>query len=111
MIYKYGIFILILILLYLNNLKYNEHYTNNIEIDKTYVINLDTRKDRLKSIDKSLKKINLDYERFPACDGKKLDIYSKDIEKYFDKNNKLNPGQIGCALSHIKIREKAIMMR
>ena len=27
---------------------------------------------------------------------------------HFDKNNKLTPGQIGCALSHIKIWEKAI---
>ena len=86
---------------------YKEHFNNN-SINKTYVINLDSRKDKLESIDKDLKKNNLEYERFSACDGKKLDIYSNDIAKYFDKNNKLTPGQIGCALSHIKIWEKAI---
>ena len=31
-----------------------------------------------------------------------------DIIKYFVKNHNLNPGQIGCALSHIKILEDAI---
>lgn len=86
----------------------NEHFNNNIKINKTYVINLDSRKDRLQSIDKDLKKIKLEYERFPACNGKQIDMYSNDISKYFDKNNKLSPGQIGCSLSHIKIWEKAI---
>ena len=89
-------------------ISYKEHFNNNKIIDKTYVINLNHRKDRFESIDKSLKKINLEYELFPACDGNKLEMYSNDIAKYFDKNNNLTPGQIGCALSHIKIWEKAI---
>ena len=100
------IIIIIILILFYN--KQNENFNNNFKINKTYVINLDSRKDRLQSIDKDLKKINLEYERFSACDGKKIEIYSKDIDKYFDKNNKLTPGQIGCALSHIKIWEKAI---
>jgi len=103
------IFILLLsiiIMFYL--ISYKEHFNNNKIIDKTYVINLNHRKDRFESIDKSLKKINLEYELFPACDGNKLEMYSNDIAKYFDKNNNLTPGQIGCALSHIKIWEKAI---
>tara|TARA_B100001121_G_C18519989_1_gene540854 strand:- start:97 stop:846 length:750 start_codon:yes stop_codon:yes gene_type:complete len=101
-----GITIFIIIYLVYNKKYFNNN--NNIKINKTFVINLDSRKDRLKSIDKDLKKIKLEYERFPACDGKKLDKYSNDISKYFDKNNKLTPGQIGCSLSHIKIWEKAI---
>ena len=107
-IFLLSIIILILLLILLVFYNKKENFNNFKKIDKTYVINLDSRKDRLKLIDKDLKKIKLEYERFPACNGKKIDIYSDDINKYFDKNNKLSPGQIGCSLSHIKIWEKAI---
>ena len=74
--------IVIIVVLILYN---KEHFNNNIKINKTYVINLDKRKDRLKSIDKDLKKIKLEYERFPACDGENLENIQMISLKYLIK--------------------------
>ena len=104
--------IIIFICLFLLSKNINEQFSPQINtkklVDKIYVINLDRRKDRLKNIDTGLNKNKLEYERFSACDGKNIDKYKKDIEKYFDKDHKLTNGQIGCALSHIKIWEKIL---
>jgi glycosyl transferase family 25 len=59
-------------------------------------------------LDKQCKKNKIGYERFPAYDGKKLKDYKQDIDKYFVKKHNLSTGQIGCALSHIKIWEKIL---
>jgi len=42
--------------------------------DKVIVINLDRRTDRLEKIDSQLKELGIQYKRFSAVDGKKLDI-------------------------------------
>ena len=59
----------------------------------------------------------MNIERFDAIYGKNLPKDDMDIKKYFMDDNQrdkrlnygipLNPGQIGCALSHIKIWEEA----
>ena len=112
MYFKFICVIIIIICLFLSYKIRNERFSTQINtkklIDKICVINLDRRKDRLKHIDTGLKKNKLEYERFAACDGTNLNKYKKDIEKYFDKNHKLNNGQVGCALSHIKIWEKIL---
>ena len=90
----------IIILKVLKN-KY-ESFDSNF-IDKIYVINLLSDKKRLNVIDNSLNKLNLNYIRFDAINGKY--ITPDDNKKYFKKKNKLSKSQKGCALSHIKLWE------
>jgi GR25 family glycosyltransferase involved in LPS biosynthesis len=84
-----------------------ETFRNN-NIDKIYVINLKKNQDRLEKFMENAKKANVEVERFDAVYGKELKKDHPDILKYFIKDHGLNPGQIGCALSHIKIWEDAI---
>ena len=53
------------------------------------------------------KKAKLNVQRFDAIYGKELPK-NHYIKKYFVDNHNLTDGQIGCALSHIKIWEDAV---
>ena len=67
---------------------------------KTYFINLDRDKDRWERVK------HMGFERFEAINGKDLNkdnLISSDI---VSKKNKLRPGQLGCALSHIEVLKK-----
>ena len=72
-----------------------------------YIINLEQSKDRLKRICSELDFLGLDYERFPAVNG--LDLEEEEVQKYFPNKymwwarRELQRGEIGCALSHIKL--------
>jgi GR25 family glycosyltransferase involved in LPS biosynthesis len=46
----------------------------NDYFDKVIVINLDRRTDRMEKLDPQLKELGIQYKRFSAVDGKKLDI-------------------------------------
>jgi GR25 family glycosyltransferase involved in LPS biosynthesis len=46
----------------------------NDYFDKVIVINLDRRTDRMEKLTPQLEKLNIQYKRFSAVDGKKLDI-------------------------------------
>lgn len=46
----------------------------NDYFDKVIVINLDRRNDRMEKLDPQLKELDIQYKRFSAVDGKKLDI-------------------------------------
>lgn len=69
-------------------------------VDQIYIINLDKDINRMKILDKKMKKLNLNYKRIAGIDGKK--VYKK-----YNKNN-LTTGELGCLLSHIYILEDAI---
>jgi GR25 family glycosyltransferase involved in LPS biosynthesis len=84
-----------------------ETFTNN-NIDKIYVINLKKNQDRLEKFMENARKANVDVNRFDAVYGKELSKDHPDILKYFVKDHGLSDGQIGCALSHIKIWEDAV---
>lgn len=73
---------------------------------KTYVINMDHNIERLESFAKMMSKLNWEYSRFSAIDGKLTE--SKEINKYFRRLSLLSKGEIGCALSHIKLWEKLL---
>jgi|LSQX01.1.fsa_nt_gb glycosyl transferase family 25 len=79
---------------------------------KTFAITLERAKERKKYIQKHLSDLDLDYEIVYGVDGRKLT--DQDIEKYADKEaikrspHWLNPGAIGCALSHLSIYKKII---
>ncbi|AYV77978.1 MAG: glycosyltransferase family 25 [Edafosvirus sp.] len=75
---------------------------DNELIKNIHVINLDRSQDRLKLFDENMKKYNLNYKRFKAVDGKKLNL--KDIKKSTTnmcRSILCNRSIIGCALSHI----------
>ena len=74
------ILLLILLLLLVSNNK-NESFSNNTNNSflTAYVINLDKSKDRLNLITKQCARENIKMQRFPAVDGRTLDIASMDI--------------------------------
>lgn len=99
--------ILIILLCYNNKHKYENFKVYN-KIDKIYVINLKKNQDRLEKFMENAKKANVEVERFDAVYGKELKKDHPDIFKYFGKYPNIHSGEIGCALSHIKIWEDAI---
>lgn len=101
------VFVILLISIFYFIGSKKENFTNN-NIDKIYVINLKKNQDRLEKFMENAKKANVKVERFDAVYGKELSKDHPDILKYFVKDHGLNPGKIGCALSHIKIWEDAI---
>ena len=99
------IFILFFILIFINISRvehfFNRFCTINNVVDQVYVINLDTEPERFKLLSNNLKKLNIKFKRYPAINGKK--IYHK-----FNNKTTLNPGTIGCLLSHKYILLDAI---
>lgn len=73
---------------------------------KIFIINLEKDKDRWDSISKQCIQNDLNFVRFNAINGN--NVSKKKINEYFAENVNLNPGQIGCALSHIKIWEYSL---
>jgi GR25 family glycosyltransferase involved in LPS biosynthesis len=78
-----------------------------------YYINLDRSPDRRKSIEQMCESQGINPERFPAIDGKLLDLddpkYEKALKKikwWFLIDNKKNVGHFGCYLSHMAVFEK-----
>jgi len=109
------IIIIGIVLINTSSLKKNEGFYNEPSyINKTYVINLDKDKNRFNLISTQLKEAQIDFTRFPAINGAKLDV-NKLIKdgtvvmengSFFNHNtegrNSLH-GSIGCALSHINL--------
>lgn len=80
---------------------------------QTYLINLDKDKDRLVAADAQLKRLGVEYERFPAVYAKKLPKEIIDSRVNYFRwwccvGRKILPGEIGCALSHYSIYQKMI---
>lgn len=67
-----------------------------------FVINLKRSPDRLKEIDKQLKKLGINYDRVEAVDG--AELTSEQVSALTTKNCKMfcTRSSIGCALSHMK---------
>ena len=107
MIYKIIIVILILFILINNLTTIDNFYSKSIKIDKYYIINLDKDVERLNKFDVHAKKNNLNYTRFPAIDGKKINKNDIRLKKYFSKNLKnYNLIRKSCALSHITLWQR-----
>lgn len=80
-----------------------ELYDNNINI---YVISLARSPERKINVNKQLNGINFKY--FEAVDGKNLTDNQKELEKKYVEPGSLNPGQIGCLLSHVLLWKQII---
>ncbi|MCF7764048.1 MAG: glycosyltransferase family 25 protein [Verrucomicrobia bacterium] len=77
---------------------------------KVFVINLDRSTQRLAAIQAQLAPTQLEWQRVPAVDGRAIDVSSLpevDEATYRRWQGKpLNPGQVGCYLSHIAVMRK-----
>lgn len=78
-------------------------------LDNIYVINLDRSKDRLNKITKNLNEYGINFTRFPAVEGKKLNKNQLESNTTLAARTILcNYAEIGCALSHIQLWEKLL---
>ncbi|MBT9494601.1 MAG: glycosyltransferase family 25 protein [Paucibacter sp.] len=78
-----------------------------------FIINLPRDIDRRDSIVKEMEKCKLDFSFIEAVDGRLFS--NEDFKNNYDEeksiqlfNRKMTPGEIGCALSHIKIYNKIV---
>lgn len=78
---------------------------------KTFIVNLMHNTERKEYMQEALKDIPIDYEFFPAVNGREI----KNIEEVYDEKKALkiakrglSAGEIGCALSHRAIYKKMI---
>lgn len=82
---------------------------NNIDRYKLYFIVLQKDKERVEHIKNLIKKFNIqNYEIISAVDGSKLNMGELIKNNYInpEKINKLKKGEIGCAMSHIRLWER-----
>ena len=75
---------------------------------RCYVINLDSSTKRLDGFNAAFKKTKLNIERVSAVDGKLIDIEAFSDENLCKKQmgRGLQPGEVGCYLSHKKVIEQ-----
>jgi len=77
--------------------------------EKVFVINLPHRDDRLQKFDSNAKKHNIEYEIFPAFNGKTigLDFEYNDkkyvSEGYFNNLTPYHKSCMGCSISHLEV--------
>ena len=76
--------------------RFNLYKKNTLQIN---VINLSYRKEKWKTLKKTLKETNINIVRFPAIVGQKLPKLS---------HSSLKPGEIGCYKSHKALWEKCV---
>lgn len=81
-----------------------------------FVINMPEDTERLRSIDRQLKSLGLEYERFPAVVGKDLSVGERSQhlnDKWFYKNEGRHAlrGDLGVALSHLGVYREIVDRR
>jgi GR25 family glycosyltransferase involved in LPS biosynthesis len=81
----------------------NSSSSNNIHY---YLINLAKNPERLAKFDTQAQKLGIKYTRFNAVYGKDLAQNDPRLVKYIAQPTSLNPGQVGCALSHLTLLEQ-----
>jgi len=82
------------------------HVNNIIDNIPIYYINLNRSLDRKTKIEQTFLENNLKFKRVEGVDGKELNI--EELKKEYNINPKLNVGEIGCALSHMKIIKEVL---
>lgn len=80
---------------------------------RTFLVNLDRNTERLAWMQEQLGKLGIAYERFPAVDGRALSkeerqrVYSP-ARAWLANGHLLQPGELGCALSHLGIYRRLV---
>lgn len=77
----------------------------SVTLPETYVINLKINSDRLGVISDYFKRENMKFTRYPAFHGKKLSEDGLIRDGTLSYHHFLRKGQLGCALSHLKLLE------
>ncbi len=89
-------------------------------MNKTFLINLESRPDRLKRMSDILAQAGIEFEVFPAVDGRKLASANgvcrlADGTPIYDPDHSIklgyrpmSPAEIGCYLSHLEIWKKVV---
>ena len=74
---------------------------------KCYVINLDRSKKRMSEFNDAFSGTNLKIERIAAVDGNSIKIksFSNDFQCRKEMGRSIQPGEVGCYLSHKKVLE------
>lgn len=81
--------------------------STNPFLKNVYVINLDRSADRLANVTNNLKQYNINFQRIPAVDGKKLTAQEvHDNTTLMCRTILCSMSVIGCALSHKRVWEK-----
>ena len=79
---------------------------------RVFVVNLDRSIDRMESATRQLNALGVDFERWPAVDGALLSDEERKAAVGFRwwcaTGRKIRVGELGCALSHIKLYRKMI---
>ena len=78
-----------------------------------FLINLERNGLRLEKAAKQLAALGIDFERFPAVDGRALSTEQRrshvaEFRSRMARLNRLTPGEVGCALSHMFVLKKMI---
>lgn len=80
---------------------------------KCFLINLDKNQDRLKYMDAQLKKLGVEYERFPGILG--AGLCKSELKKAHNafrgllvNGGRLTKGEVGCAMSHNGIYKRIV---
>ena len=77
----------------------------------TYLINLKRAQERLNSCKKEFKKVELEYTLVEAVDGKQIKLPHPNFSRFRYSalhGKKINLGELGCYLSHLKVLKKFI---
>lgn len=72
---------------------------------KAFVVNLDRNPERLASFSGQMGGLGLSYERIAAVDGRAI-AYRHCLRELLVEQRWLEPGEIGCALSHLAVYAK-----
>lgn len=80
---------------------------------KVFLINLNKNPERLAAADSQLRRVGVDYERFPAVYGKALTVEERRrsvrrFRGWCAMGRRLMDGEVGCALSHIGIYRRMV---
>lgn len=85
--------------------------TTNMNL-KIYIISLEKNKERQHIITKRMMQLGLDFEFFFGVDGSLLtQAELSQVDQQYCRthfNHEMNPSEVGCAMSHIRIYEKMI---
>lgn len=74
---------------------------------KVVVINLDKSTERMEKMKEQFERLDIDYERFSAINGKEL-VNIREKASVLCSSILCNTGMVGCALSHMEILKKFV---
>ena len=78
---------------------------------KAFVINLDRRPDRMEAISKTLRSLDIEFERVAAIDARRVDVWTqanKVVARIYDDFKTPPMGMVAAFLSHRLVWSEAL---